>query len=47
MPIQNGGASAEHIAQICTRILLTPMELLQKTHLGTRTRLKREKVDAY
>ena len=47
MPIQNGGASAEHIAQICARILLIPAKLLQKTRVGTRARLKQEKVPAH
>jgi len=47
MPIQNGGTSAGHIAQICERILLTPMELLQTMRKGTRTRLKRGQADAF
>lgn len=47
MPIQNEGSSAEHIAHICERILHTPMELLQMTRKGARTRLKREQMDAY
>ena len=47
MPIQNGGASAEHIAQVCTRILLTPLELLQMRREGVLTRLKRKKADVY
>jgi len=47
MPIQNAGASADHIAQICARLMLTPMGLLQKTRMGAHARLKREKADAY
>ncbi len=47
MPIQNGGASAEHIALVCERILHTPMELLQMTRRGIRPRIKREQADMY
>lgn len=47
MPIQNGGTSAEHIANICERILRTPIELLQETRKGARPRLKSGQADAY
>lgn len=47
MPIQNGGISAEHIAQICERSLLTPMEQPQKMGTGARSGLKPGKADAY
>lgn len=47
MPIQNGGASAEHIAQLCARILLTPAALLQKSRVGIHAHLEHEKMDAY
>ena len=47
MPIQNGGASAEHIAHLCEHTLHTSMEVLQMKRKGGRTGLKREKVDAY
>ena len=47
MPIQNGGASAGHIAQICERIIHTPLEVLQTMRKGTHARLKREQADAY
>lgn len=47
MPVQNGGASAEHIAQICERILHTPRKLSRTTRKGTRAYLKREQADIY
>lgn len=47
MPIQNGGASAEHIAQICERILRTPMEMLHGKRKQPQTRLKREQGDVF
>lgn len=47
MPIQNGGTSAEHIAQICERILHTPIELLLTKRKAARTRLKQGQADAY
>ncbi len=47
MPIQNDGASAEHIAHICERILRTSTEVLQTRRKQSRLRLKRERVDAY
>jgi hypothetical protein len=47
MPLQNEGASAGHIAQICERALLTPKELLRKSPTTNRTRLKQGNADAY
>ncbi|MBC7875737.1 MAG: hypothetical protein H7Y59_01085 [Anaerolineales bacterium] len=47
MPIQNGGASAEYISQVCERILHTPIDLLQIKRKAARTRLKQEQADAY
>jgi len=47
MPIQNGGSSAEHIAQICERVMHTPLEALREKRRQTQTRLKREQADAY
>jgi hypothetical protein len=47
MPIQNGGASAEHIANICEHIMRTPLEVLQARRRQTQPRFKREQADAY
>ncbi len=47
MPIQNEGASAEHIAQICKRALLESKELLPMEHRTSRIRLKQGKADAF
>jgi hypothetical protein len=47
IPIQNEGTSAEHIAQICERALLTPKELLRNSPKTGRNRLKQGKADAY
>jgi hypothetical protein len=47
MPLQNGGVSAQHIAQVCERIIHTPMEVLRMRRKGARIRPKREKADAY
>lgn len=47
MPIQNGGSSAEHIAQICERTLLTPTEMPQKTRSTRHTHLKQGNADIY
>jgi hypothetical protein len=47
MPIQNGGTSAEHIANICERVLHTPLEILQAKRRQVQPRLKREQADAY
>lgn len=45
MPIQNGGESAKRIANICKRVLHTPMPVLQKVRRGVRSRPKWEKAD--
>jgi hypothetical protein len=45
MPIQNGGESAQRIANISRRVLHTPMSVLQQIRRGIRTRPKWEKVD--
>jgi hypothetical protein len=47
MPIQNGGTSAEHIANICEHVLHTPLEILQERRRQVQPRLKRERADAY
>ncbi len=47
MPIQNGGSSAEHIAQICERALHTPLAVLLEKRKQTQPRLKREQADAF
>lgn len=46
MPIQNKGTSAEHIASICHRLLLTPMPVLKQIRKGYRARPRWEKTDA-
>jgi hypothetical protein len=47
MPLQNGGASAEYIANICERVMHTPMGVLQANRKQAQTRLKRNQADAY
>jgi hypothetical protein len=47
MPIQNGGSSAENIANICERVLHTPLEVLRAKRRQTQPRLKREQADAF
>ena len=47
MPMQNGGSSAEHIANICERVMHIPLEVLQARRKQTQPRLKREQADAY
>ena len=47
MPIQNDGASAEHIAHVCERVLHTPLEILRAKRKQTQPHLKREQADAY
>ena len=47
MPIQNGGSSAEYIANICERVIHTPLEILQARRRQPQPRLKREQADAY
>lgn len=46
MPIQNNGASAEHIASVCRRLMSTPMPVLQQIRKGYRVRPRWEKADA-
>lgn len=47
MPIQNGGSSAEHIAQICERTLLIPIDQLQAMRKKVRTSFGRGQTDAF
>ncbi len=42
MPIQNGASSASHIARICSRMLLNPMQELARIRSGSRSRTVRE-----
>lgn len=43
MPIQNGGLSGERIANICRRVLHTPMPVLEQVRRGLRARPRWEK----
>ncbi len=47
MPIQNDGASAEYIANICEHIIHTPLEVLQVKRKQAQSRLEREQADAF
>jgi hypothetical protein len=47
MPIQNGGTSAAKIANLCKRILHTPMEVLAQVRKGYRRRPNWEQADAF
>jgi hypothetical protein len=47
MPIQNGGASSQRIANICRRVLYTPMPELAQVRAGFRRRPRWEQADAY
>ncbi len=47
MPIQNGGSSASRIANLCRRILHTPMEVLAQVRKGHRRRPNWEQADAF
>lgn len=47
MPIQNNGASAAHIANICKRLLHTPMPVLEQIRKGYRPRPRWEQADAW
>jgi hypothetical protein len=47
MPIQNGGTSALRIANLCKRILHTPMEALAQVRKGYRRRPKWEQADSF
>ncbi|MEW6403689.1 MAG: hypothetical protein AB1649_17985 [Chloroflexota bacterium] len=46
MPVQNGGVSAERIANICRRVLHTPMPVLNQVRRGLRSRPRWEKADS-
>ena len=39
MPIQNGDSSAAHIARICSRMLLNPVQELARIRSGSRSRV--------
>lgn len=45
MPIQNGGVSAEHIAQVCEHILYTPLEQLKRVNKGNHVHLSKRQMD--
>ena len=47
MPIQNGGVSAQKIAEISRRLLHTPMPVLEQVRKGYRARPKWEQVDLF
>lgn len=47
MPIQNGGASAGRIANVCRRLLLTPVPVLHKVRRGLLARPRWEQEDAF
>ncbi len=47
MPIQNGGVAGERIANICRRVLHTPMPVLEQVRRGLRSRPRWEKADSF
>lgn len=47
MPIQNNGTSAMRIANICRRLLHTPLPVLQQVRQGLRVRPRWEQADAF
>jgi len=47
LPIQNGGASAQKIADISRRLLHTPMPVLEQVRKGYRARPKWERADLF
>jgi len=47
LPIQNGGVSAQKIAEISRRLLHTPMPVLEQVRRGYRARPKWEQVDLF
>jgi hypothetical protein len=47
MPIQNSGASAERIANVCRRLLHTSMPVLQQIRRGLRARPRWEQADMF
>lgn len=46
MPIQNGGVSAEHIAQVCENVLYIPWEELKTVNKRNHIHLSKRQVDA-
>ena len=47
LPIQNGGMSAQKIAEISRRLLHTPMPVLERVRRGYRARPKWEQADLF
>ncbi len=47
MPIQNGATSGLRIANLCKRVLHTPMHVLEQVRKGSRRRPKWEQADAF
>jgi hypothetical protein len=47
MPIQNGATSGVRIANLCKRVLHTPMHVLEQVRKGMRRRPKWEQADAF
>ena len=47
MPIQNNGTSALRIANICRRVLNTPMSELEPVRAGFRSRPRWEQADGF
>ena len=47
MPIQNGAVSAQRIAAICRRLILTPMPVVQEVRKGSKARPKWEQADSF
>ena len=47
MPVQNGGMSAQKIAEISRRLLHTPMPVLEQVRKGYRARTKWEQADLF
>ena len=47
LPIQNGGVSAQKIAEISRRLLHTPLPVLEQVRRGYRARPKWEQADSF
>ena len=47
MPIQNGGASAKRIAEVCRRVLHAPVRALEKVRRGYLVRSKWDRADGF
>jgi hypothetical protein len=47
MPIQNDATSGYRIANLCKRVLHTPMHVLEQVRKGNRRRPRWEQADAY